>query len=66
MFDPAYKCLPKAEHYDHHEYVLIWKMPPLQNIQAVYSFFLPVIKRIFLIYIIYFRNTLYFELSVFF
>jgi hypothetical protein len=36
MFDPAYKCLPKAEHYDHHECVLIWKMPPLQNVLAVY------------------------------
>jgi hypothetical protein len=33
MFDPTYKCLPKAEHYDHHEYVLIWKMPPLQKMQ---------------------------------
>jgi hypothetical protein len=69
MFDPAYKCLFKAEHYDHHEYeyVGIYLEDATSSKHTSRVLFFTVMSAF--LYILYiFENTLSFhnELSKFF
>jgi hypothetical protein len=68
MFDPAYKCLSKAERYDHHEYeyvgIYLEDATSSKHTSRVLVLFFTCYERIFVYCMLYVFSKILFHFTV--